>query len=1199
MFRRKYKECKPNKSHEIDMISFRNLFTDLDDCVPGEIVASVFREFDTRKCGSLSFRDVCLGLVTTCISSWDVRSQFIFRIFDHDRDGVLTEQDVRNLLLCIISAVRKSVMSGDHSVIFPFMASEDFAPAPILLSEINLERIQSCVTAIQSEVVSAVNDDRISSVEPYVPTSAEMQWIDYEVSLLCVNNKSILNFHTDFLPWSCRNCHYLYKFLELFEIVPSPAKEKRLCLNALRNSYPVTPGSTWYVLSYKWVQLWRSYVHWSESDSLGTVWLTSGQQSIMSVSDKQVVIGEIFHAVSTMDAMSCTSTIIQQRMSERPMAINNSDLEGEHKGALRGNLVEFHDYVLVPEEMWRYLSEWYGGGPCFPRKTSSSRRRACSTLGCSPTNDTSFVVDLYPPLISVVLCGDNGLPVKHFTKRFFVSKSDNCADLLEQLKRRMADDSSRQVRLWHKRNGDRWQLMDTVDDNRRVEDYVDSVSTEAGTFMLEIAKGKDKWPRQECRLSLVDSRDAVDELQVGDRVDAVVASSGEWGKATIVDVFDDKSVKVHFDGEQYIHDAWLSCDSDEIAPLGTHTVEPKKSKKLLASRSMKDSILKRPREGPVGLENIGNTCFMNSSLQCLSHTPMLRDYFLSKEFQKHVRSGAKMAGEFASLLCSMWTSQKRFIAPKGFKKALEKYAPSFTGYEHQDAHELLAVLLDGLHEDLNSGVSLSAASTTATVTPEGSNTPVASEPPKFSRTTSSGEDEWRKHRYHNMSVIADLFDGQQRVVTECKSCGHQCENFEPFRYLMLPVPVTDTRTIAVDLVLSSGEKVRLTAAVHRGALMQAVITSLASRYADLGKQHNIEWENGGIVMVEVYMSRVHRFIDMMMPVCDFRSDDRIVAFQVEPSKVNESVVSETVQFAYAQIVHRRDVVSKRQRRTVTRKEIFGTPLVISINPKWTNEQLHRVVRERLGGPKTSSFVVRITSPDGACSCSACGQLTCEGCTINPADTCTLISNYIGGSPWLYLAIDWQSPSAYVERLENSVSGHTVPTRQTTATKSPRTTSLYDCLDSYTASEFLAGDNRWHCEKCKQLSDAERRTSFWVTPDVLVVLLKRFQFSPTSGFEKISVPVKFPETDLVIKSAIYDLYGVVNHYGSLSAGHYTALCREDATSRWYIYNDHQVTLVGADQLQQELSSCSKSCYVLFYKRRSTRPANIINYYGLND
>ena len=1217
MFRRKYKECKLSDSNAISLDGFRRLFCELDMLLPGSIMAAIFQQFDTRKCEALTFRDVCLGLVTTCISSWDVRARFIFSVFDRDEDGYLNTQEAKNLILCIISSVRQSVASGDNSIMFPFMVSEEFPPAPPLLTEKDLERIQSCVTAVQSEAFSAINDDRSSLTSScYIPTPAESQWMDYELSQLFQKEKHCIDFRNDFLPWSCRNCHYLYKFLELFEIVPSPAKEKRICLHAMRNAYPVTPGSTWYVLSYKWVQLWRSYVHWSEADSNNTVWMPSSSNGSRHgshpIENNQVVIGEIFHAVSTMDAMSCTSTIIQQRMTERPMAINNSDLEGELKGALRTNLIEFHDYLLVPETMWRYLVEWYGGGPSFPRKISGTRRRACSTMSRSPTtrlSDTSFTIDLYPPLISVVLCGENGLPVKNFTKRFFVSKSDTCAELLDQLLRRTptAYGEDRQARLWHKQNGSEWALVDCSETTNRIEDYVEEQSTEAGIFMLELAGKRGKWPRE----GLVGD-DAMEQLQIGDQVDAV-SLTGQWSRAVIVDVFDDRSVKVHFEGEKYIHDAWLSWDSDEIAPLGTHTGDGK-LKKIFSRRSTVGGNV--GREEPIGLENIGNTCFMNSSLQCLSHTPMLREYFLSKEFQKHMRSGAKMAGEFASLLCNMWSSSKRFIAPKGFKKALDKHAPLFSGYEHQDAHELLAVLLDGLHEDLNRGATFSSsttATTTASATPEGPGTPVASTSPRdFARSVSAGEDEWRRHRVHNTSVIADLFDGQQRIVTECKSCGHQCENFEAFRYLMLPVPITDTRNIAIDLVLSgSGEIVKLTAAVHRGALMQAVITNLASRYAELGKLHGIDWENGGIVLVEIYMSRIHRFVDMSMPVSEFRSDDKLVAFQVDvPSSpfpmvtkkaLNESGC-ENFACAYAQIVHRREVVSKRSRRTVTRKELFGIPLVVSINPNWSQEELHKVIRDRvLGGPKPSDcpFVIRLTTPDGSSSCSSCGQLTCEGCIISPNCDKILISQCTGGSPWLYLAIDWRSSSSYMERFDASVSVKSPAARPGVSTKSMKSTSLYDCMDAYTASEFLSGDNRWNCDKCKQLSDAERRTSFWVTPDVLVVLLKRFQFSPTSGFEKISVPVKFPESDLVIKSSIYDLYGVVNHYGSLSGGHYTALCREDATSRWFVYNDHQVTLVAPDQLQQELNSCARSCYVLFYKRRSTRPANIINYYGLNE
>ena len=139
-----------------------------------------------------------------------------------------------------------------------------------------------------------------------------------------------------------------------------------------------------------------------------------------------------------------------------------------------------------------------------------------------------------------------------------------------------------------------------------------------------------------------------------------------------------------------------------------------------------------------------------------------------------------------------------------------------------------------------------------------------------------------------------------------------------------------------------------------------------------------------------------------------------------------------------------------------------------------------------------------------------------------------------------------------------------------------------------------GDNQWACDKCGEKRDAERKTRWWVAPDVLVILLKRFQFT-AAGFEKIGVPISFPISDLHLRTATeetYDLYGVVNHYGSLSAGHYTALCRED--DAWFLFNDHQVLPVLAEEIAQEIQNCAKSCYVLFYKRKGTRPANVINY-----
>jgi ubiquitin carboxyl-terminal hydrolase 4/11/15 len=382
----------------------------------------------------------------------------------------------------------------------------------------------------------------------------------------------------------------------------------------------------------------------------------------------------------------------------------------------------------------------------------------------------------------------------------------------------------------------------------------------------------------------------------------------------------------------------------------------------------------------------------------------------------------------------------------------------------------------------------------------------------------------------------------------------------------------------------------MVAVVHKSGTFQSVISSLAARYPYLVDEYHLDLEYGTVI-AEIYMSKIHRFIDVSMPVSDFRSEDRIFIFQTSIGLA-----------CYAQIVHRKEIFKRRHRRTITRREIFGTPLVIAVSPKWTHHQLYTIIESHISPIKMGehAFTIRLTSPDGS-TCSNCGRTSCEGCPINPNSQSPI--GFKGS--WLYLAIDWHSEDQYNFSWETPVDLCPAATIKPTSTSGSQhmghsvgSISLYDCLDAYTGAENLTGDNKWYCEKCAQTCEAERRIGFHILPDVLVVLLKRFQFSPSTGFEKVTASIDFPLFNFSLKSNYYDLYGIVNHYGTLSSGHYTATCAGPAgTSEsvaWYLYNDHQVVPIS----EREIQTFSKSCYVLFYKRKGSRPANIINY-GLND
>ncbi|CAG8523744.1 9376_t:CDS:2 [Acaulospora morrowiae] len=203
--------------------------------------------------------------------------------------------------------------------------------------------------------------------------------------------------------------------------------------------------------------------------------------------------------------------------------------------------------------------------------------------------------------------------------------------------------------------------------------------------------------------------------------------------------------------------------------------------------------------GITGLKNLGNTCFMNSVIQCLSGTIPFSRYFLNGSYKRHINKvnpfGTKgvLAEAFAELIRSMWSGTYTFVSPITLKEAIGHFAPQFSGSDQQDSQEFLAFLLDGLHEDLNV---IKKRQTFRELT-EKEEQLMESLP-----TQISSEIEWERYLTRNSSVVVSLFQGQFRSQLMCLTCKKTSTSYNTFMYLSLPIPAKrEGESVNLDMCL--------------------------------------------------------------------------------------------------------------------------------------------------------------------------------------------------------------------------------------------------------------------------------------------------------------------------------------------------------------------------------------------------------------
>eukprot|EP00751_Fragilariopsis_kerguelensis_P010792 CAMPEP_0170769684 /NCGR_PEP_ID=MMETSP0733-20121128/7105_1 /TAXON_ID=186038 /ORGANISM="Fragilariopsis kerguelensis, Strain L26-C5" /LENGTH=1382 /DNA_ID=CAMNT_0011111289 /DNA_START=85 /DNA_END=4230 /DNA_ORIENTATION=- len=249
---------------------------------------------------------------------------------------------------------------------------------------------------------------------------------------------------------------------------------------------------------------------------------------------------------------------------------------------------------------------------------------------------------------------------------------------------------------------------------------------------------------------------------------------------------------------------WVNLYGEEICQAGTHLkiksdgdlavvtlryeyeagrtpVEILKSWNGMYGQGMVKEALRGtpPAPGAVGMHNLGNSCFLNSIIQCLNHIAPLTQYFLEdKKFSEDINrqnplgSGGHVATAYAALLKEVWSGNYSALAPRLLKQTVASFAPQFRNSYQHDSQEFCQFLMDGLHEDCN----------------RVTNKPYVEELEGFGmKDEKAAIETWRKHLLRHDSIIVDRCQGMHRSHLTCPSCGRESIKFDVFSTVSLPV----------------------------------------------------------------------------------------------------------------------------------------------------------------------------------------------------------------------------------------------------------------------------------------------------------------------------------------------------------------------------------------------------------------------------
>ncbi len=205
------------------------------------------------------------------------------------------------------------------------------------------------------------------------------------------------------------------------------------------------------------------------------------------------------------------------------------------------------------------------------------------------------------------------------------------------------------------------------------------------------------------------------------------------------------------------------------------------------------SIFAEPEEtfinGIYGLDNLGNTCYLNSIIQTLANLNHFRRFLLDKDFVRHLiykleNSGLELRGklqnlydsptyQFYRIIKTIWTGSidSESLKPTTLRKKIGLKNPMFKSSQQQDAHEAFSILIEMMHMEIAQKINLEQVL----------------EPNPL---VTACVDFWAKE----YSPLYNMFHSMYVTKRICSDCKAETQIYEPNLFLGLDIPKPGTKS---------------------------------------------------------------------------------------------------------------------------------------------------------------------------------------------------------------------------------------------------------------------------------------------------------------------------------------------------------------------------------------------------------------------